>query len=65
MEETLHSNLDHLPRSFSIVFPATIELAELSGLELKLSDHMNSTASYISHTRQQTLGMEEMVDKWQ
>ncbi|PWA94009.1 geranyllinalool synthase [Artemisia annua] len=30
MEEMLHGNLDHLPRSFSIVFPATIELAESS-----------------------------------
>ncbi|PWA32309.1 geranyllinalool synthase [Artemisia annua] len=65
MEEMLHGNLDHLPRSFSIVFPATIELAESSGLELKLSDHMISTVSYISNTRQQILGIEEMVDKWQ
>ncbi|GKC81264.1 geranyllinalool synthase, partial [Tanacetum coccineum] len=55
MEEMLHDNLDRLPRSFSIVFPATIELAESSGLDLKLSDHMNSIVSYISNTRQQIL----------
>ncbi|GKA76900.1 hypothetical protein Tco_0783361 [Tanacetum coccineum] len=65
MEEMLHDTLDHLPRSFFIVFPATIELAESSGLELKLSDHMNSIVSYISNTRQQIIRKEEMVDKWQ
>ncbi|GJY55669.1 zinc finger, CCHC-type containing protein, partial [Tanacetum coccineum] len=60
MEKMLHVNLDHLPRPFSIVFPATTELAESSGLELKLSDHMNSTISYISNTRQQILGIYDL-----
>ncbi|GJY13172.1 (E,E)-geranyllinalool synthase-like protein [Tanacetum coccineum] len=65
MEEMLHDTLDHLPRSFFIIFPATIKLEESSGLELKLSDHMNLIVSYISNTRQQIIHKEEMVDKWQ
>ncbi|KVI00937.1 Terpene synthase, metal-binding domain-containing protein [Cynara cardunculus var. scolymus] len=64
MEEMLHHDRHFpLPRWFLIVFSATIELAESSGLELKFSDHMKSVISQICAKKQQILGMEELVDK--
>ncbi|KAK1421922.1 hypothetical protein QVD17_24659 [Tagetes erecta] len=63
--EMLHDHRHNLPRWFCIVFPATIELAESSGLQLNLSDDMTSLIVDISHRRQQILRMEEIVDKWQ
>nr|AGN70888.1 geranyllinalool synthase [Grindelia hirsutula] len=64
MEEMLRDNRDHFPRWFSLVFPATIELAESSGLQLMVSGHMKSLISEICESRQQVLRMEETVDKW-
>ncbi|XP_024984527.1 S-linalool synthase-like [Cynara cardunculus var. scolymus] len=63
MEKILHDHHCLLPRWFFIVFPATIELAKASGLELKFSDHMKSLISQICAENQQILGMEAMVDK--
>ncbi|KAI3677468.1 hypothetical protein L2E82_51682 [Cichorium intybus] len=64
-EDMLQDDHHHLPRWFCIVFPATIQLAESFGLDLKFSDHIKSVISQISHGRQQIFSMEEIVDKWQ
>ncbi|KAI3510368.1 hypothetical protein L1887_17307 [Cichorium endivia] len=64
-EDMLQDDHHHLPRWFCIVFPATIQLAESFGLDLKFSDHIKSIISQISHGRQQFFSMEEIVDKWQ
>ncbi|KAI7751114.1 hypothetical protein M8C21_004544, partial [Ambrosia artemisiifolia] len=65
MVEMLHDQRHHLPRWFDIVFPATIELAESSGLQLMFFDNEMSLIAEISNRRNQILCMEEMVDKWQ
>lgn len=57
MLEMLHDQHRHLPRWFCIIFPSTIELAESSGLQLMLSDHMKSLIYEISNQRQQILYM--------
>ncbi|KAI3829311.1 hypothetical protein L1987_03431 [Smallanthus sonchifolius] len=63
MVEMLDDQRHHLPRWFCIVFPATIELAESSGLELKFCDHTKSLTADIYNQRQQILCKEEIVDK--
>ncbi|KVI00970.1 Terpene synthase, metal-binding domain-containing protein [Cynara cardunculus var. scolymus] len=60
MEKILHDHHCLLPRWFFIVFPATIELAKASGLELKFSDHMKSLISQICAENQQILGISYM-----
>ncbi|KAL8259359.1 hypothetical protein R6Q59_027312 [Mikania micrantha] len=65
MAEMLHDHLHHLPPWFSIVFPASIELAESSGLKLQFSDHTKLLLADISNQRTQILRAEENVDKWQ
>ncbi|KAI3742937.1 hypothetical protein L1987_60636 [Smallanthus sonchifolius] len=59
MVDMLHDQHDHLPRWFTIVFPATVELAESSGLKHKFCDHMKSMMSDISDQRRQVLVIED------
>ncbi|XP_076910575.1 S-linalool synthase-like [Bidens hawaiensis] len=64
MVDMLHDQRHRLPRWFSIVFPATIELAESSGIELNFCDYTKSLIAEISNQRQQILCKEEIADKW-
>ncbi|KAJ0808596.1 putative alpha-farnesene synthase [Helianthus annuus] len=65
MVEMLHGHGPRLPRWFSIVFPAAIELAESTGLELQFSDQTKSLIADISDRREKIISMEKIVDKWQ
>ncbi|KAH7838107.1 hypothetical protein Vadar_022141 [Vaccinium darrowii] len=60
----LKEKCDHLPRWFAIVFPAMVELAQATGLEVKFPKDLEGIISNIFLKRQHILGSEEDEDKY-
>ncbi|WJZ96336.1 hypothetical protein VitviT2T_015030 [Vitis vinifera] len=63
-EKLLAENHGRCPRWFAIVFPAMIELAQKTGLEIVFSDELEEVLTNIFHHRQRILEREELVDKY-
>ncbi|KAA8519834.1 hypothetical protein F0562_014076 [Nyssa sinensis] len=68
----IHANLEMLlekygscpcPRWFAIVFPAMVELAEATGLDLLFHDKLNGLLANVLFERQCILEREELVDE--
>ncbi|KAF8413939.1 hypothetical protein HHK36_001935 [Tetracentron sinense] len=64
-EKLLTEPYDHnFPRWFAIVFPAMVELARRTGLEVVFPDGLDEVMKEIYGERQRILEMEELVDKY-